>query len=318
MTQKNIVDNFTNQLTKEVSPRAKSLIITFVGDVVYPFGGTIWLGSLIKFMEDFGLNDKLTRTSIFRLTKEGWLSAKKIGRESYYSLSDLAIDRFKKAHYRVYAYDAYSEEKNKDWLTLLTHHLEDKKETELSKKLKKEGFASPSKHLYLHPNYDFEHLKNLLIKDDLQNSVFLLKGSLKMPINKELVKQSISSYWDMGKVEEKYEAFLTRFRKVYTLKTPLANFSPRQSFILKTLLIHEYRRALLNDPNLGDDMVNIDWLGKSTASLVEDIYLNIESNANEYIKENFINMGRSEPKLSDFYYNRFGGIANTLRQEKGE
>ena len=53
--------------------RAKSLIITLFGDVISQHGGEIWLGSIAKSVEALGVNDRLVRTSIFRLAKEGWL-----------------------------------------------------------------------------------------------------------------------------------------------------------------------------------------------------------------------------------------------------
>lgn len=302
----NEVDDYLKLLLEEMHPKAKSLIITFFGDTVFPYGGTIWLGSLVKFMEEFDISEKLTRTSIFRLTKEGWLSSKKFGRESYYSLSDVAIDRFIKAHYSVYAYDEH--EKNKDWIVLFTNSISQEQEIELAKILKKEGFANPSKHVYLHPNYKMEYMQDILIKDDLQNDVLLIKGPMNMPMNKEKLKAKINTYWDMEDVEQRYQDFITKFRKVFSLKTPIDQFTPKQCFILRILLIHEYRRALLFDPKLGNDLVSIDWLGKSALSLVESIYSVIHNNANDYVKENLLTIGGNTPKIDKFYFNRFGGI----------
>ncbi|MGB3751320.1 MAG: PaaX family transcriptional regulator C-terminal domain-containing protein [Arcobacteraceae bacterium] len=304
--EQNEVDIYLQSLLDEMSLRAKSLIITFFGDIVFPYGGTIWLGSLVKFMEEFGISEKLTRTSIFRLTKEGWLSSKKIGRESYYSLSDLAIDRFLKAHYTVYAYD--EQENDSDWIVLLTNGVVAAKEIELSKTLKKEGFANPSKYLYIHPHYRMEYIQDILIKFTLQNEVLLIKGPLQMPMTKEVVKDMTHTYWDLQDIEERYQEFITKFRKVFSLKTPIAQFTQKQCFILRILLIHKYRRALLFDPKLGNDLVSTDWLGKASSSLVESIYEHIHNQANEYVKDNLLTIGGNTPKLEKFYFNRFGGI----------
>jgi phenylacetic acid degradation operon negative regulatory protein len=302
----NEVDDYLQSLLEEISPKAKSLIITFFGDTVFPYGGTIWLGSLVKFMEEFGISEKLTRTSIFRLTKEGWLSSKKFGRESYYSLSDLAIDRFIKAHYSVYAYN--EQETDRDWIVLFTNSVETSKELELSKILKKEGFANPSKQVYLHPHYKMEYMQDILIKQGLQNEVLLVKGPIHMPMTKEVVKDMAHKYWDMDDVEARYQDFITKFRKIFSLKTSIDQFTPKQCFILRVLLIHEYRRALLFDPKLGNDIVSIDWLGKASSSLVASIYESIHQDANDYVRDNLLTVGGNTPKLDKFYFNRFGGI----------
>ena len=304
--EQNEVDLYLQSLLEEISPKAKSLIITFFGDTVFPYGGTIWLGSLVKFMEEFEISEKLTRTSIFRLTKEAWLNSKKFGRESYYSLSDLAIDRFIKAHYSVYAYDEL--ENDKDWIVILTNTVEVTKELELSKILKKEGFANPSKHTYIHPQYKMEYIQDILLHNKLQNDVLLIKGPIHMPMTKDVIKDMTNTYWNLKDVEERYQEFITKFRKVFSLKTPIDQFTPKQCFILRILLIHEYRRALLFDPKLGNDLVPIDWLGKASSSLVESIYALIHNQANLYVKENLLTVGGNIPKLDKFYFNRFGGI----------
>ncbi len=304
--EENEVDEYLESLLEEISPKAKSLIITFFGDTVFPYGGTIWLGSLIKFMEEFGISEKLTRTSIFRLTKDGWLSSKKLGRESYYSLSDVAIDRFIKAHYSVYAYD--EQENNQDWIVLLTNAVNQIKETELSKILKKEGFANPSKYLYLHPNYKMDYIQDILIKHTLQNEVLLIKGPLQMPMTKEIVKEMAYEYWDLKDIEDRYQEFIIKFRKVFSLNTSISQFTQKQCFVLRILLIHEYRRALLFDPKLGDDMLSTDWLGKASSSLVESIYADIHHKANDFVEHNLLTVGGNTPKLDKFYFNRFSGI----------
>ncbi|SVB24398.1 uncharacterized protein METZ01_LOCUS177252, partial [marine metagenome] len=65
--------------------RAGSLIITMFGDAIAPRGGTAWVGSLIRAVADLGINERLVRTSVFRLSRDDWLEATQIGRRSYYS-----------------------------------------------------------------------------------------------------------------------------------------------------------------------------------------------------------------------------------------
>jgi phenylacetic acid degradation operon negative regulatory protein len=60
--------------------RTGSLIITLFGDAIVPRGGTVWLGSLIELLAPMGVSQRLVRTSVFRLTREGWLMAEKVGR----------------------------------------------------------------------------------------------------------------------------------------------------------------------------------------------------------------------------------------------
>ena len=97
------LNNLITRFQEQTPIRASSLIITLYGDAIEPHGGTVWLGSLINLLEPIGINERLIRTSIFRLTKEGWLTAEKVGRRSYYSLTGTGRRRFEKAFKRVYS-----------------------------------------------------------------------------------------------------------------------------------------------------------------------------------------------------------------------
>ncbi len=80
---KALVDDFVNR-----SPmRTTSLVVSVFGDVITQHGHTIWLGSLVKALAPIGVNERLVRTTVFRLVKEGWLEAERVGRRSYYRFS---------------------------------------------------------------------------------------------------------------------------------------------------------------------------------------------------------------------------------------
>ena len=63
-------------------PRARSLIVTVWGDALAPHGGEVWLAGLIRLLAPLGLNDRLVRTSVFRLARDGWLAGETRGRRS--------------------------------------------------------------------------------------------------------------------------------------------------------------------------------------------------------------------------------------------
>ena len=82
--------------------RAWSLIITLYGDAVVPRGGRLWLGSLTEIMDLFGIDAGHVRTAMSRLTSDGWLERRRIGRNSYYRLSSREEGSFAAATRRIY------------------------------------------------------------------------------------------------------------------------------------------------------------------------------------------------------------------------
>src|ERR1700730_1557488 len=82
--------------------RGGSLLITIFGDAIAPRGGAVTLGSLIRLAAPFGLTERLVRTSVARLARDGWLAAQRSGRRSEYHLTRSGSERFAQATQRIY------------------------------------------------------------------------------------------------------------------------------------------------------------------------------------------------------------------------
>lgn len=98
--------------------KAGSLIISVFGDAVLPRGGRIWLGSLIGLLAPLQLNDRLIRTSIFRLVKEEWMCSEAIGRRADYMLTPAGQRRFEESARHIYA--SHSPLWDRRWRLILT------------------------------------------------------------------------------------------------------------------------------------------------------------------------------------------------------
>src|SRR3954467_12131845 len=88
------VARWIRRTLRDDPPRARSLIVTVWGDALAPHGGEVWLAGLIRLLEPLGINERLTRTSIFRLARDGWLIAEARGRQSRYRLTPEGRSRF--------------------------------------------------------------------------------------------------------------------------------------------------------------------------------------------------------------------------------
>src|SRR6266542_6865749 len=84
-------------------PRASSLIVTIWGDALAPHGADVWLSTLFRLLAPLRINERLARTSVFRLARDGWLAAESVGRRSRYRLTSEGARRFAQAYRRVYA-----------------------------------------------------------------------------------------------------------------------------------------------------------------------------------------------------------------------
>ena len=85
-----------SQFKREPS-RTGSLIITFYGDAILPRGGSVWLGTLLQFLEMLEIDGGVVRTAVSRLAADGWLDRDKVGRKSFYKLAPHGRERFEAA-----------------------------------------------------------------------------------------------------------------------------------------------------------------------------------------------------------------------------
>jgi phenylacetic acid degradation operon negative regulatory protein len=99
-----------------------SLIASLYGDALLQRGGEVWLGSVAALLEGLGFGERFVRTALFRLNKEEWLDVVRIGRRSFYRLSDKGLRLTRRAEHKIYR--ASAPEWDGTWLLLLSEGLE--------------------------------------------------------------------------------------------------------------------------------------------------------------------------------------------------
>lgn len=306
MTKLRCIEELVEEFKNQRPIRGGSLIITIYGDAISARGGTVWLGSLIKLLEPLGLNQRLVRTSIFRLTKEGWLTSTQVGRRSYYSLTDTGRRRFESAFRRIYA-QLYPEWDGK-WDLVITTQLD----VELRKVVKKEmewlGFGNISPGIMAHPMADMAEVNSTLQELCVNNEVIHMESQLIGTQTSAPLKELVHECWNLQQLSEDYQTFLERFRPILRSLEAAEDLDPEQCFQLRTLMIHHYRRVLLRDPQLPEKLLPAEWAGTSARILARNIYRMVQAKAEEYLSATQETADGPLPEPAPHFYKRFGGL----------
>ncbi len=300
------IERLIQEVRENRSIRATSLIISVYGDAIAPRGGTVWLGSLIRLLAPLGLNERLVRTSVYRLSKEGWLSSNQIGRRSYYGLTRSGWRSFERAYERVYSEPRVSWDG--EWTLVLMAQLPSRKRESLRRELSTLGFGAFSSDMLAHPMPPRAALISVLQDLDAQRRVVLLRARNEGLPTSAPLNHLVRKCWNLEALGVQYAEFLDRFRPVWRAVRDNTTLDPQEAFLIRTLLIHAIRRLLLRDPQLPDDVLPGDWHGAAARLLCRNLYRAIHRQAEVYLSDVLETAEGPLPAPAAYFYERFGGL----------
>ena len=292
---------------KERRPlRTGSLIITIYGDAIAPRGGTVWLGSLIRLLEGIGISQRLVRTSVFRLTREGWLQADKVGRRSYYSLTGHGRRRFEQAFKRVYA--PSQPDWTGAWTLLVLNQLSAEKRKQVRDEVEWLGFGAFAPTILAHPIVDKSELVALLQDLNVLDDVIILDTVSEENFASRPLRLLVREAWNLEQLSSSYQEFLTQFRPLWNEMRLQDRLDPADCFLARILLIHEYRRVLLRDPLLPEELLPSDWEGRAARQLCRNLYRLTFEGAEQWMSDNLETAEGPLPHPHPSFFKRFGGL----------
>lgn len=289
-------------------PRSKSLVMTIFGDAIAPHGGAIWLGSLIDLLAPFGVNDRLLRTSVFRLVQEGWLVANRDGRRSSYAILPEAQVRFARANGRIYA--PLTTHWDGSWTLLLSAGggIDAPERAALRKELLWEGYAMIAPGIFGHPASNAEVLEELLARTGLRGKLFVCTARALPGVSTRPLQDLVADGWDLSGVVNGYRGFIEGFAPLLALLEQGAALAPEQAFVIRTLLIHAYRRVQLHDPMLPIELLPDPWPGAAAYELARALYRHSHAAAEEHIMATLRREDEQASAADAAFLKRFGGL----------
>lgn len=292
----------------EDPPRSKSLVVTIFGDAIVPHGGTVWLGSLIELLAPFGVNDRLLRTSVFRLAQEGWLGSQRDGRRSSYAITPDAMARFRHAYRRIYAPLAVHWDGH--WtLVVNSGEIDAAERGAMRKELLWEGYSLIAPGVFGHPAADAEALQELLLRQGVQGKLLVLHAQSVEQVSGLPLNDLVAAGWDLRGVADGYRQFIARFEPLLAaVEAEAATLAPEQAFVMRTLLIHAYRRVQLHDPQLPAELLPQPWPGARAYELTRDIYRLLCAAAEQHVLATLRREDATAPEADASFYQRFGAL----------
>jgi len=290
-------------------PRAKSLVVTVWGDAIAPHGGAVWLSGLIRLLAPLGLNERLVRTSVYRLAQEGWLSAQQDGRRSLYRLTEQGLRRFEHAYRRIYASPAQDWDGRWEIVLAPAGALRASERRDLRKELWWEGFGNIVPGVFVRPARAgaAEALAEILRALGVARRVSVVTGNDAPGVDTQRLNALVRNCWDLAALAAEYRGFLARFASVIR-DFQTNGVDPEHCFVVRSLLIHAFRRVTLHDPQLPAALLPSRWPAPAAFALCRDFYRLIQREAEQHLLATVETDRGALPPAAPYFFQRFGGL----------
>jgi phenylacetic acid degradation operon negative regulatory protein len=259
------VADLLNRFHARTPIRTGSLIVTLFGDAVVPRGGHLALASLLEIMRAFRVSETLVRTAMSRLVAESLFERKKIGRNTFYSLSAPGEQAFAQAAEKIYGAPHEHWDGHFDLVLLegsATERAEDRERWQA------EGYGALTPDLMIG------------IGGKSREAGLHLRAE---PTEPETARCLPGRAWPLEELAGRYRHFNEMFARTREALKGRDRPDVLACLVIRVLLIHEYRRVVLRDPLLPGALLPEDWLGRQARDLCVAIYAVVADPADRWL-----------------------------------
>ena len=173
-----------------------------------------------------------------------------------------------------------------------------------------QGFGVLGADCFVHPSADLSAAYDALVAEGLTDYLGRLMPLLATDARAGLPTNDadlVARAWNLDALAGAYGEFVATYRPVLTevRGDRLAEVADEDAFLLRTLLIHDYRRLLLRDPELPDVLLPVDWPGEKARRLCQALYRRLAPASEGHLDKLLTLADGSNPPRDPAYAARF-------------
>jgi phenylacetic acid degradation operon negative regulatory protein len=180
--------------------------------------------------------------------------------------------------------------------------------TAVRKELEWEGYAMLAPGLLAHPAADPAPLAEILERVKGTGKVFVCSAAELPDAGSRPLGELVREGWDLSGVVTDYRRFIDEFTPLLTVLRDEPELAPQAAFVVRSLLIHAYRRVQLHDPMLPLELLPQPWPGSEAYALAQAIYRLTWQRAEAHLMDVLRREDADAPEADAGFYDRFGGL----------
>ncbi len=258
---------------------ARDLAVTLLGTYVRDGPPEVWSGGMVRLLEDLDVAPAAARVALSRLAARGIVTRTKRGRLVWYQLTPAGRRLLEEGTQRIFGF-GLDDRATHTW-TILSCSVPDPKRrlrVELRRRLQFLGFASQQDGVWYAPRDHEDEIVELLEELGLRDDALLVLGRLGAGVDEAAVTRR---GWDLEPLRAAYAEFLDTYSP-YRRAGVRRSLSPREAFIVRTRVVHDFRRFPRMDPELPEQLLEAP-LGRAEAVAVfHAVYDGLETGAQSH------------------------------------
>ena len=266
--------------------RTQFLIFTLFGEYILPRGGSAWTGDLLKLLELLEVSERAARSTLSRMSQNGWLVSARVGRNSRYSLAPRGMRVVQEGEVRIF------EPRRATWdgLWHMVVYSIPEGQRRLRGKLRERlgwlGYGRLAPGTWITPNDRREEVRRQLEDLGLVAYAQYFSG---MRLHFAESQEIVSRCWNLEGLNRDYAAFLKTYRPAFhSLRRDDhrgRSKSPAEYFTLRFWLTLEYSQFPRRDPNLPPVLQPPGWLGTRASQLFQEFHQMLKEPSERFVSE---------------------------------
>jgi phenylacetic acid degradation operon negative regulatory protein len=260
--------------------RPNSFIFTLYGDIVARTAGdgSLWIGALIRLMASFGLSAAAVRQAVSRMTRQGWLVARRRGNRAYYAVTERGGRRIEELSPRIYGPVI---EWDGRW-RLLSYAIGEahrKRRERLRKELGALGWAQLSPSTWISPSDTLVAAREAARTTQTLDAVNLFTSEYRGPLSDRAL---LERCWDVAEIASAYRTFIRRYEPRLRRERECSDLGDEAALVERLWLVYDYRKFAYIDPGLPSELLPAHWPGTAAAALFREYYALLEQKSQRY------------------------------------
>ncbi len=269
--------------------RPRDLVFTLFGEYLLHRPGPVWIGSILKLLAPLGVSRPAARTTLSRMSREGWFSTRREGRRSYYALTAKGRRLLEEGEERIH-HPPWDRPWDGRWL-LVAYSVpeEDRKARDRFRdRLLWLGFGSLGNGLWISPHAVSEEVRGAAESLGLQGHTEIFWAD---HVAFSEPHGLVDRCWDLTEINRRYQDFIERHLPGFQAcrsaleggDASAGSIGPEACFVRRFRLVHEYREFPLLDPFLPRSLLPDGWAGECAQVFFETYHELLSARANAHV-----------------------------------